>query len=39
VGSRGLDAFGARMLDLQRIAEATTLEEIEAAAADLVAVL
>jgi glycerate 2-kinase len=39
VGSRGLDAFGARMLDLQRIAEATTLDEIEAAAAELAAVL
>jgi glycerate kinase len=39
VGSRGLDAFGARMLDLQRIAEATTLDEIEAAAAQLAAVL
>jgi glycerate kinase len=39
VGSRALDAFGARMLDLQRVAEATTLEEIETAAAELAAVL
>ena len=32
VGSDGLDAFGKRMIDLQRVYEATTLEEIEAAA-------
>lgn len=39
VGSNGLDAFGARILDLQRIVEATTLAQIEAAAASLVAIL
>ena len=32
VGKRELDAFGARRIDLQDIVEATTLEEIEAAA-------
>ena len=31
VGKRELDAFGARVLDLQAILEAGTLEEIEAA--------
>ena len=35
VGERKLDAFGARILDLQAILEATTLEEIEAAGARL----
>jgi len=39
VGSRTLDAFGARMLDLQRVAVASSLAEIERAAADLAAVL
>jgi glycerate 2-kinase len=39
VGSNGLDAFGARMLDLQRVLEATSLEAIEAAAASLADVL
>jgi glycerate 2-kinase len=34
-GERALDPFGARMLDLQRIVEAATLEAIEAAAAGL----
>ena len=38
-GERALDPFGARMLDLQRIVEAATLEEIEAAAAGLADVL
>jgi hypothetical protein len=31
VGTRELDDFGARILDLQTVLEATTLEEIEAA--------
>ena len=31
VGQRRLDAFGARILDLQAIFEATTLTELEAA--------
>jgi hypothetical protein len=35
VGQRDLDSFGARMLDLQAILEASTLEEIEAAGAEL----
>ena len=35
VGSSALDAFGARMLDLQRIVEATDLDAIAAAAASL----
>jgi glycerate kinase len=35
VGSRELDAFGARMLDLQRVLEATDLDAIAAAAASL----
>jgi glycerate kinase len=35
VGRRRLDAFGARILDLQAILEAATLEEIEAAGAEL----
>jgi glycerate kinase len=35
VGSNGLDLFGARMLDLQRVLEARTLDEAEAAAASL----
>lgn len=39
VGRSELDAFGARILDLQRIVEATTLAEIEAAATDLVEIL
>jgi glycerate kinase len=39
VGSNGLDAFGARMLDLQRVLEATDLEAIAAAAASLVDVI
>jgi glycerate kinase len=39
VGTRELDAFGARMLDLQRVLEATDLDEIAAAAASLADVL
>jgi glycerate kinase len=39
VGRNELDRFGARMLDLQRIVEATTLEELEAAGASLADVL
>jgi glycerate kinase len=39
VGARRLDAFGARILDLQAILEATTLEEIEAAGAELASLL
>jgi glycerate 2-kinase len=39
VGSNGLDAFGARMLDLQRVIEATDLDAIAAAAASLVDVI
>jgi glycerate kinase len=39
VGSSALDAFGARMLDLQRVIEATDLDAIAAAAASLVDVI
>ena len=39
VGTNALGSFGARMLDLQRVVEATTLEELEAAAASLADVL
>jgi glycerate kinase len=39
VGERRLDAFGARILDVQAILEATTLAEIEAAGAELASVL
>jgi glycerate kinase len=39
VGSNGLDAFGARMLDLQRVLEATDLDAIAAAAASLADVI
>jgi glycerate kinase len=39
VGKDELGAFGARMLDLQRVLEATDLEEIAAAAASLVDVI
>jgi glycerate 2-kinase len=39
VGTSELDAFGARMLDLQRIVEATDLDAIAAAAASLVDVI
>lgn len=39
VGTNQLDAFEARMLDLQRVIAATTLAEMEAAAASLVPVL
>jgi glycerate kinase len=39
VGTRELDAFGARMLDLQAIFEAGTLAQIEAAGRRLAAVL
>ena len=39
VGERRLDAFGARILDLQAVLEATTLEEIEAAGAQLSAMI
>jgi glycerate kinase len=35
VGTNGLDLFGARILDLQRVLEAPTLDDIEAAAASL----
>jgi len=35
VGTDALDGFGKRMIDLQVVTEATTLEEIEAAAEDL----
>lgn len=35
VGERRLDAFGARVLDLQAVLEATTLDAIEAAGAQL----
>jgi hypothetical protein len=35
VGRNDLDAFGARLLDIQRISEAHDLAEIEAAAAAL----
>jgi glycerate kinase len=31
VGQNGLDPFGQRLLDIQEIVEATTLEEMEAA--------
>jgi hypothetical protein len=39
VGTNALDPFGARILDLQTITEARTLEEITAAAEALVPVL
>jgi glycerate kinase len=39
VGERCLDAFGARILDLQAILEASTLAEIEAAGAELAGLL
>jgi glycerate kinase len=39
VGERRLDAFGARILDVQAILEATTLAEIEAAGAELATIL
>jgi glycerate kinase len=39
VGERALDAFGARILDVQAILEASSLEEIEAAAVELAALL
>jgi glycerate 2-kinase len=39
VGRSELDAFGARMLDLQRVVEATDLDAIAAAAASLVDVI
>ena len=39
VGTRELDAFGARMLDLQRVLEATDLDAIALAAASLADVL
>jgi glycerate kinase len=39
VGERRLDAFGARILDLQAILEATTLEEVEAAGVELAALI
>jgi glycerate 2-kinase len=39
VGADGLGAFGARILDLQRVAEAPTLAEIEAAAEALAPLL
>ncbi|MDP9386240.1 MAG: glycerate kinase, partial [Actinomycetota bacterium] len=35
VGEDALDAFGKRMIDLQRVLEATTLDAIEAAGAQL----
>jgi glycerate kinase len=39
VGSRTLDAMGARILDLDRVIEASTLEELEAAGRSLAEVL
>jgi glycerate 2-kinase len=39
VGTNALGSFGARMLDLQRVLEASTLAEIEESAASLVDVL
>ncbi len=39
VGKRALDSFGARVLDLQAILEASTLEQLEAAGRRLAAVL
>ncbi|HSD76328.1 MAG TPA: glycerate kinase [Solirubrobacteraceae bacterium] len=39
VGCDDLDAFGARMLDLQRVVEASTLDAVAAAAAELVALI
>jgi glycerate kinase len=39
VGERRLDAFGARILDLGAVLEAGTLEEIEAAGAELAALI
>jgi glycerate kinase len=39
VGSRALDAFGLRMLDLQAVLEASTLAEVEAAARRLAELL
>jgi glycerate 2-kinase len=39
VGSRRLDAFGARILDLQAVLEATTAAEIERAGAELATLL
>ncbi len=39
VGTRELDSFGARILDLQAVFEAGTLDEIEAAGRQLAAVL
>jgi glycerate kinase len=39
VGRDALDAFGKRMIDLQVVREATTVEEIEAAAEELGAAL
>jgi glycerate kinase len=39
VGQRGLDAFGARMLDLQAVLEAGTLSQIEAAGRRLAEVI
>jgi len=39
VGSRELDSMGARILDLDRVIEATTLKELEAAGASLAEVL
>jgi glycerate kinase len=39
VGANALDRFGARMLDLQRVLEAPTLEALEQAAAELAPLL
>ncbi len=39
VGTRALDSMGARILDLDRVLEATDLGELEAAGAELAAVL
>jgi glycerate kinase len=39
VGTRQLDAFGLRVLDLQAVFEATTVEEIESAARRLAELL
>ena len=39
VGTRELDAFGARVLDLQAVLEASTVSEIEAAGRELARVI
>ena len=39
VGTNALDAFGARILDIQRVLEAPTIDALEHAAEDLVSLL